>query len=611
MDVRAEFENAQTRLRAAVGDLYGAMNRTGKHRPTEEQLVDLRWDYLDAEETARAMAPDYETVVATNKITEALEPRPVGSPVRIVGRVAASSDPEYWDLDTGRQGYAFSIEDKTGRSIDTCLLFGAEPRRAVERALHCGVGVDLLATVVPVPTGKRTRPLLAIHQARQLSSPLAAIGCTQAEIDDAEKFHRHILQSPGGPMAALISELHELRGVAEAGLSSEFRLAEKATILQSLTTGQLTDANQRAHSLLIGEPGSGKKIITDEHRVLQPVALPVQASTVTRAGLSSGATRRDHKLVAKPGLLPRADLGVLTIEDLHGLRVGHREQIFAVLCEAMENGRVELSNVAAHGFICNTAVHLDLNRRSQLHADRALRAGGPKAELADLGLRADLLTRIDIIIELPSDAKDAVASAEAMLGTVGLSDGSRVKRERRLQVLMGLLRHLHPKVDVPPEHAQRALAELLAPLGECESADLSPSIISRRMSNSMAKLVAASARLHDRPIASQQDVALAVELLTPKVEIIKRIATAQGSRDPRARHAVYRRLYGGTVVQPKQIQRDLNLPRSTVVRDLEAIGTRVGYGKYQITTATPRSHRKTVPVEQLAGRSAAKSRGHR
>jgi len=368
--------------------------------------------YIDAESAAVAAAPPFDEVTACNSVAAVLgatAPRPA----RLVARVTGLEVQEVWAIN-GREhaGYVFAFEDSAGRQICTPLVFATPLANAALAAFHGGAPVEVVGFIIGLPARRKRTPAYVPVALRLLTSACAAVAATPEEIAEAKlliRQHRHDM------LPWMVQQLRKINGVVSDGLPIEFELAEKATVLQAASTGQLKNANPRIHILLIGLPAAGKKLVAAIVKILEPVALPAQASTLTRAGLAAGAMRRKNALVAQAGLLPRAHLGAVVIEDLHGLRPAHRDQVYAVLAQAMEDGSLDLSTAAAQHFISQTGLYFDLNRRSQLKADSRLLEGGPRAMLADIGMPLHILSRIDVVIELSGDAEDALKCAMAML----------------------------------------------------------------------------------------------------------------------------------------------------------------------------------------------------
>lgn len=383
-----------------------------EHYAGSKNPAGAKVEYINAEATAVAAAPEFDDVVATNSIVALLDPN-APTPIRLVARITAIEAHELWSA-AGRQhpGYVISFVDPAGRCIATPLVFSAPLIAAADRAFQAGYTLEVVGFAMGLPHKNRSVPVFVPLAIRPLQTACAAIAATEEELAEAHRLireHRHEM------LEWIISELRRSHGVVSDGLPPEFGIAETAAVLQALSFGQLSNANPRLHVLLIGLPASGKKLIAAIVKALEPIALPAQASSLTRAGLAAGASRRNGRFVAEPGLLVRAHLGAVVIEDLHGVRPAQRDQIFAVLAEAMEDGRIHLSNAAARGFHAQTAVYFDLNRRSQIKADSRLLEGGPRAMLADIGMPLHVVTRIDAIIELSGTAEDALTCAVAML----------------------------------------------------------------------------------------------------------------------------------------------------------------------------------------------------
>lgn len=591
------FDQVRTRYTKAITKYETVLRSSGgKRNELVHKLDALRAAYIAAESEAAAAVPSLDQFHVVNTIPAALERSGRGDAVRIVVRLKGATDPEMWPCN-GRhhQGYRFELEDVAGATLTTALTFNNTLTHAALRALQSGTPLDVVGSLAVVTSGKKLVPALAVHGLRSLSSALAAVGATRAETCEAETLLERLLcgadtSNPGAILDRVIDELRWLHRVETDGLPEGFTLAERATVLQALSTGQLPNANPRLHTLVVGLPGSGKKILAGYVNTLEPVCLPAQASSMTRAGLGAGTSRGKDGLKAEAGLLPRAHLGAVVIEDLHGLRQSQREQVHSTLAQAMEDGKVGLSTMARQDFVAETALHYDLNRQSQLRADAKLAACGPRALVNDLGLRLDLLTRVDLIFELSASEKNAANCAKAMLssrhGRDGDAGGEREERIRTLRVMIALLRERHPEVDLGPVvgEMQRQLEALLKPLDACRTPDFDPSAFSRRMANSVRKLVAAAARLCDRGAATDQDVALAVELLRPKVDFLRGLATGVPDlRDLSARQAAIRRLFADRVFSPQEVMDALGIPRRTAMRDLREIAEKVGRGRYKIS----------------------------
>ena len=98
------------------------------------------------------------------------------------------------------------------------------------------------------------------------------------------------------------------------------------------------------------------------------------------------------------------------------------------------------------------------------------------------------------------------------------------------------------------------------------------------------------------------DVELAAELLKPKVDFIRSLATANPDLgDNVSRRAAIRRLFSGQTFSPSDVMHALGIPRRTVMRDLEAIAESCGRGKYRIDGAADECATGTSAGEEESG----------
>jgi hypothetical protein len=478
-----------------------------------------------------------------------------------------------------KAGYLVTFADDFGRSIDSTYIFFPEMVASANHARMGAYRVAVLCLLTTIPTSKGNAPALMVFSIAPLSSACMAIGMTHHERRQAMAvIERH----RGWLLEFLLDELRAINGLVTDGLAMEFEFAELASIAQAVSTGQLATANGRVHILIIGAPASGKKLLALCTSVLNPIDLHAQASSLTRAGFAGGATKKRGELVVQPGLVTEAHLGVLVIEDVHGLRPSQRNAVIGAMAQVMEDGRADVSTIARQTLPAETAIYLDLNRKSQLRADGSLAVGGPKAAIADVGVPLHILSRIDVIIELPNIASSATACADKMLRTSAEPD---LSAQRRLRCIVALLRDRHPEVDLSTvEHEMgEALKDVLEYLPSAASADLHVSSFPRRMANSMKKLVAAFARLRDCSVAASGDVEFAAELLKQKALFVSSIAETEPSpltQDERI--AVIQEVFGGQVISPKDVMDTLGYPRRSVMRYLDSLGSKVARGQYRI-----------------------------
>lgn len=104
----------------------------------------------------------------------------------------------------------------------------------------------------------------------------------------------------------------------------ELKKAIDFMILQSVSRGMSGDGRylNKLHSLIIGPPASGKKLLTMIAKILNPISFEISSNSfkTTSAGLiGSVETKRGGKKISRPGYLPLASDGIVCIQDFHEL----------------------------------------------------------------------------------------------------------------------------------------------------------------------------------------------------------------------------------------------------------------------------------------------------
>ena len=173
-------------------------------------------------------------------------------------------------------------------------------------------------------------------------------------------------------------------------------------ILQSLSRGMSIDGRycNKLHSLIIGAPASGKKLLTIVAKILNPIAFEISsaASKVTPAGLIGRVKVKDNMIESSPGYLPLASHGIVCIQDFHELTgKSSKNDIFSILSKVMEDGEVEDSTSAKTTHKAITSIHLDMNRQSQVYNSEL------SGTYEDIGIPKNVLSRFDFIMEIPAN----------------------------------------------------------------------------------------------------------------------------------------------------------------------------------------------------------------
>src|SRR5207302_7008841 len=133
---------------------------------------------------------------------------------------------------------------------------------------------------------------------------------------------------------------------------------------------------------VVSKPATGKKIMSDLAQLYAPISQLIQPTLVTLAGLGASVHQRAGGWVAKRGVLPNCHGGVAIIEDTHRLSPRILRDVQGCLLGVAEDGLTVQTKVASSRFVAETALHLNMNLHSVVHA--RLREPGMSGKIKDI-----------------------------------------------------------------------------------------------------------------------------------------------------------------------------------------------------------------------------------
>jgi alkylated DNA repair dioxygenase AlkB len=393
---------------------------------------------------------------------------------------------------------------------------------------------DVLATVLLIPMGRGERFNLLVHDMIRSETPLQMVQATHAETMEAKATLLELERSGRSIFdyifTTVIQGLH-IQGLEDA---TELRDSLEAVIVQAFSDWWVSNASGKLHTLVIGAPAVGKKLLVDAARILNPVFHEAHPSKVTAAGVCSTAVLLDGVWRSKPGYLPLSHRGVFAIQDFHTVKNAERERLLGLFNMVMEDGRVIDSTAARQTHPALTSIHLNTNKRTDLFPESQLRGETIVAKrLDDIRIPMTILSRFDFIIDIPRDAQRQINVALAMYGrqetNVGPHPGGRTLAEwaRKLQVLVAYLRTAHAQITFPPEITtvmQQKHEELSQVNEKFLDQLLWLSDIQARLTNSVFKYAAAYARLSNRQSPTSEDIDRVFRLIWRKFEFLATLA---------------------------------------------------------------------------------------
>lgn len=387
---------------------------------------------------------------------------------------------------------------------------------------------DVLGTVILTPTtGVGERFQLMVHDIRTSETPLQMAMATESEIERAKRTLRNLERSNKSIYDHILETLIKIQGLEE---TPELMDSLQAIIVQAFSDGWVNNASGKLHTLIIGAPASGKKLLTGAAKALNSVFQEAQPSKATAAGVCSTAKQKGGTWTSKPGYLPLAHRGVFAIQDFNSVKNTQREKLLGIFNMVMEDGKVIDSTAARQTHPALTSIHLDTNKRTDLFPESKLRGNTIVAKrLDDVRMPMTILSRFDFIIDIPRNAQRQIDVALAMYDRSGSLVGTqspderRAKRSRELQVLVALLRTKHENIEFPSEirkYMQSKQKELSEKNEEILENWPWLSDFQARLTNSVYKFSAAFARMNNRATPTKNDVNKTFKLIRRKFEFI-------------------------------------------------------------------------------------------
>jgi MCM2/3/5 family protein len=273
----------------------------------------------------------------------------------------------------------------------------------------------------------------------------------------------------------------------------------------------------KLHSLVIGPPSVGKKLLTLSAKILNPVSegIGVVDSKITMAGLIGNASLGINNIwKSNPGYFTKASEGVLCIQDFHEVKK-NRKEIFGTMSKLMEDGEVIDSSSARTTFQANTSIHLDMNRQSQVHK------GSRRIEFDDITIPINILSRIDFIIDIPSDKERQLEIAKSIFSK---SDDINDDWKREVKHFVAYIRTYFNKVNITDDvikYLQDKLENIAIQVKSIPELDDEFQDFYTRLAVSAQKYVKAITSINLRIVAQKSDVDEAFRFIQTKVDFLK------------------------------------------------------------------------------------------
>jgi len=530
------------------------------------------------------VAPDW-TRSSPCSIADLISTKSIGKPRRLRASVVFSSEPYIIylpDLDGNPERTLvayFRLRDVAGNEIETIHLTDEALIHNIRANQKRFAELEFLGQVTTVPATAGTHVFrFCVYEVRPVTTALQMVNASGNEVRATKRMLLRLKKEGRTPL----SHIHDriVHGLEIAGLKEHplLSLALYFTILQALSSGSVGNASGKLNGLIVGAPGSGKKLLNLAARVASIVFWEAHPTKVTPAGLSGSTRLTKDGFISDPGLLPLAHMGTVSIQDAHSIPEKSRAGIYAALSMVMEDGKVMDSTAAKRSYEAETSVLLDLNR----HSDLGLQVSNVQS---DLGIPLNVLSRFDTVFVFPADAARQAGIALALHAKLGRDNGTRRRLDdevwvRKIRVLVAYLRdNVQPESSNVSELAKTLHEDLIRDNAGC----LALSDFQTRMANSVWKLVRAICRGWNRTVADEEVVREAYRFLASKIDFLRSLDPAirvPVSWSHETRRGWVRDTFAGVDTTPEEIavrykgETGEEISTRTVRRYLEELGVK-------------------------------------
>jgi hypothetical protein len=474
------------------------------------------------------------------------------------------------------------VADATG-DIWSLDILGEELVDRVQARAREGGANQVLAVPIALPINflnpLRKEFFLHVLDLRESKSALDSLGATRDERQRVQEQLATLRRAGVAPVDYLSRQV--VASLNVVGLDTFPLLGEllRFTSYQALSCGRIDHAPGRLHAIVAGPPGVGKKLLQLAAKMQNPIAMDASPVKVSAAGLVGASSQgKGRGWTSKPGLLALAAGGVLLLQDAHGWSPSVARKLAPILQEVMEDGVVRDSVAGGITREATAALLIDANRLRHLSVAGGGAAHPAGGEATILTIRP-VLSRADLLCDIPDDAERAWAVGRSMVGRVGARETpDRAKLVRELQLLVALLRDRHPDIDLEPVRTDMGSAYDRIYEANRDVIRDSPDAgdIPTRLVITLARYVSAIARGHDRADARSEDVDEAVRYVDKKLAFLRMLPAARATRAQSAEDFVTDR--AGETVRPSDLVDDFEAQTGTRVheRTMRRIAQRLG-----------------------------------
>ena len=431
-----------------------------------------------------------------------------------------------------------TLSDEYGNSIGT-TDFSKSRFKRLKDCQQKGIAIDVIAEIVKTEVkNDRYKNQLKLRKCRPGTRPLRQLQASADEICHAKKIvAKAIEKSKKGNNWWLLNAI-EKAAVDELDIMGEktdelLMDAMMAMICQAFSGGTVNNANGKIHTCIIGPPASGKKLLWETAKLLNVASEEAQASRTTPAGLTATMVRKNDNWCHTPGKIPLASGGVFGIQDFDKRK--EKGELFSILGDVMEDGQCLISGAARATLKAKTAIHIDLNRQTDLQLAKNKLAN----VIEDTKMPAQIISRLDFIIEFERDLALQNEKAISMLGASSRPNKGKkyipkycekhgLEVGRLLKLIVAFVTEEFAEIDRRPvlEYTKQKFSQIEQINEGILNKIEEMSLFKTRMSNSVIKFIEAITRVQLLKESNKKAVDLAFHLLSRKLDFLRNINPA-------------------------------------------------------------------------------------
>lgn len=348
-----------------------------------EQFDSLNWDSVFTQPVSQLKNEDF-----------------VGEPIKILATVSSIYDAFPVQLEEKRVSVLeMMIQDREGSEIECLRVLNSKKGEKAVGIMQSQEFVIFRGTIISVIDTEffTSQYYFLLYDIIERVTAEDLIYVDKSFPIDVNQIFLNELQGQGIFNYIKNTVVREL-GIKGLESAKELDRAIDFIIYQAFSNGKYQNASMKLHSLIIGSPGSGKKLLTNIAMILNPVSREISAvdGKITPAGMIGNVKARNNRTISKPGYFGLASDGVICIQDFHEIKK-NRKAVLESFAKVMEDGEVIDSTSAKTTHIARTAIHLDTNRYSQVYSE------GNALKLSDIDIPTNVITRFDYIVDIPAD----------------------------------------------------------------------------------------------------------------------------------------------------------------------------------------------------------------